>query len=203
VASLAIRPVYADDYQMARRLVATAFAGEPFARGMFGESALARFAGLASDYAEWPSAPNPVLIGAEAAGHLVGIALATLPGECALCDGFDQSKTTVDTEAERIEHEFQLACRHSHVTNKLPPHAHIGPVATDPTLHGTGVGRLLMSALADRLRAKEVECVVLECSTSRAAFYEHCGFKRVHEFDDPGGPGLRAVLMRAGLRNSE
>ena len=187
VASLAIRTVDAGDYQMARRLVATAFVGEPFV----------------SDYAAWPSAPNPVLIGAETAGHLVGVALATLPGECALCDGFDQSKTTVDTEAERIEHEFQLACRHSHLTNKLPPHAHIGPVATDPTLHGTGVGRLLMSALADRLRAKEVECVVLECSTSRAAFYEHCGFKRVHEFDDPGGPGLRAVLMRAGLRNSE
>jgi ribosomal protein S18 acetylase RimI-like enzyme len=76
-------------------------------------------------------------------------------------------------------------------------------VATDPALHGTGVGRLLMSALADRLRSREVECVVLECLTSRAAFYEHCGFQRVHEFADPGGPGLRAVLMQADLRSSD
>ncbi len=187
---------------MARRLVATAFVGEPFARGMFGESALARFAGLASDYAAWPSSPNAILIGAETAGHLVGVALTTLPGECGLCDAFDQPKPTVVTEAERMEREFQLVCRHSHLTNELPPHAHIGPVATDPMLHGSGVGRLLMSALADRLRAKEVECVVLECLISRAGFYEHCGFQRVHEFADPGGPDLRSVLMQTDLRKS-
>ena len=201
VPSLAIRLVDVDEYPIARRLVATAFAGEPFARGMFGDSPLARFAGLASDYATWPSAPNPMLIGAETEGHLVGVALATLPGECKLCDAFDQSKPTVVTEAERIEREFQLACRRSHLTNELPPHAHITTVATEPMLHGSGVGRLLMSALADRLRSNEVECVVLECITSRAAFYEHCGFRRVDEFADPGGPDLRAVLMQADLRS--
>jgi ribosomal protein S18 acetylase RimI-like enzyme len=169
---------------------------------MFGESALARFAGLASEYEAWPSAANPIVIGAEAAGHLVGVALATLPGECGLCDTFDQSKPRVSTEAERIEHEFQLACRSSHLTNDLPPHAHITTVATEPILHGSGVGRLLMSALVDRLRSRDADCVVLECLTSRAAFYEHCGFERLDEFADPGGPDLRAVLMQSDLRRS-
>ena len=30
----------------------------------------------------------------------------------------------------------------------------------------------------------------------REAFYGRCGFRRVFEFDDPGSPGLRNVLMR-------
>ena len=41
---------------------------------------------------------------------------------------------------------------------------------------------------------------MLECLTTRAAFYEHCGFVPVDEFADPGGPDLRALLMRADLR---
>lgn len=191
-----------DEYPIARRIVATAFGGEPFARGMYGESPLARFAGLADDYATWPSSPHPILIGAEAAGHLVGVALATLPGECGLCDAFDQTKKTIVIEAERINEEFLLVSRRSHLTNELPPHAHITTVATDPTLHGTGVGRLLMNDLIDCLRSRAVETVVLECLTSRAVFYEHCGFVRMDEFADPGGPDLRAVLMRTDLRRS-
>ena len=45
---------------------------------MFGDSPLDRFAGLAADYDTWPTAPNAIVIGAESAGHLVGIAAATL-----------------------------------------------------------------------------------------------------------------------------
>jgi ribosomal protein S18 acetylase RimI-like enzyme len=190
------------EYPIARRIVATAFEGEPFARGMYGESPLARFAGLADDYATWPSSSHPILIGAEAAGHLVGVAFATLPDQCGLCDVFDQTKKTVVTKAERINDEFLLVSRRSHLTNELPPHAHITTVATEPTLHGTGVGRLLMKALIDVLRSQAVETVVLECLTSRAAFYEHCGFVRVEEFADPGGPDLRTLLMRADLPRS-
>jgi hypothetical protein len=56
-----------------------------------------------------------------------------------------------------------------------------------------------MTALIDGLRARRVESVVLECLTSREAFYEHFGFRRLDEFDDPGGPGLRAVLMKTDV----
>src|SRR5207342_1221553 len=109
----------------------------------------------------------------EAGGHLVGIALATLPGQCELCEAFDQSKPgpTMETDAERIEREFQSACRRSHLTTELPPHAHITTVATEPALHGSGIGRALMDALAEALRSRDVEWVVLECLTSRALFY--------------------------------
>lgn len=199
---LSIRPVDVDEYPMARRLIATAFAGEPFVRSMFGESALDRFTGLAMDYAAWPTAPNAIVFGAQAAGHLVGVAAATLPGECALCDAFDESPATVATDAERIERDFQLACRQSHLSSRLPPHAHIPTVATEPTLHGSGVGRLLMRALADHLRSQGVEDVVLECLTTRAGFYHRCGFQIVDAFADPGGPDLRSVLMHADLRTN-
>ncbi len=197
VPALTTRMVDVDEYPIARRIVATAFAGEPFARGMYGDSPLDRFAGLADDYATWPSSSHPMLIGVEAAGHLVGVALATLPGERGLCDVFDRTDKIRATKAERINDEFLLRSRRSHLTNALPPHAHITTGATDPTLHGTGVGRHLMTALIHSLRSRAVETVVLECLTPPRVFYEHCGFVRVHEFADPGGPDLRAVLMRA------
>jgi GNAT superfamily N-acetyltransferase len=202
VPTLTTRMVEVDEYPIARRIVATAFEGEPFARGMYGDSPLARFAGLADDYAAWPSSSHPILIGVEAAGHLVGVALATLPDQCGLCDVFDQTKKTVVTNAERINDEFLLVSRRSHLTSKLPTHAHITTVATEPTLHGTGIGRLLMSALIDVLRSQAVETVVLECLTGRSTFYERCGFVRVDEFADPGGPNLRTLLMRADLPTS-
>ena len=165
---------------------------------MFGNSAVARFAGMARSYETWPHAPNPLVVGAKAGGHLVGVVLATLPGECGLCDASSLCDDH-DGEAGRIEYEFQVACQRAHRVSKLPSHARIETVATEATLHGSGIGRALMAAAIDGLRQRQVECVVLECLTTRAGFYEHFGFRSVNEFDDPGGPGLRAVLMRARI----
>jgi hypothetical protein len=75
-------------------------------------------------------------------------------------------------------------------------------VATEPTLHGSGIGRTLMTAL-DGLRAKHVDSVVLECLTSREACYQHFGFRRLDELDDPGRPGLRAVLVKTDIVGHE
>lgn len=196
---LTIGDVPLRDYPLARRLVASAFAQEPFARGMFGDSAVARFIGMAHEYEEWPSASNPVVIGATAGGHLLGVAVATLPGECGLCDTPSLSLDGRGGEGHRIEYEYQLACQRAHVVNEIAPHARIGPVATEPSLHGNGIGRVLMAAVIDQLRQRRVECVVLECLTTRAGFYEHLGFRSIDEFDDPGGPGLRSVLMQLDI----
>lgn len=197
--ALSIRRVDVEEYPIARRLVVTAFADEPFVHGMFGDAATARFAGLAADYAAWPTATGAIVLGAEAAGHLVGVATATLPGACRLCDVFDRSTPSIDSDAARLDHEFQLACRQAHLTNRLPAHAHIATVATEPLLHGSGIGRELMSGMADQLRSAGAAHVVLECLTSRAAFYGRCGFRVLEEFADPTGPELRVVLMRSDL----
>ena len=57
---VSLRSLTPADYPVARRLVATAFAGEPFAVGMFGESPLDRFAGMTREYSTWPWQSNPV-----------------------------------------------------------------------------------------------------------------------------------------------
>jgi ribosomal protein S18 acetylase RimI-like enzyme len=195
-AELVVRDLVPDDYAVARRIVATAFGGEPFAAAMFGASPLDRFVGMAEQYDSWPWGSNPVVVGAEVRGSIVGVAMATLPGACHLCDDFDTTDDPTATTAQRIEREFQVACREAHAGARLPPHAHITTVATDPFLAGCGVGRRVVGELVARLGSVGARCAVLECLTTREQFYANVGFQRVVEFDDPGGPGLRSVLMR-------
>lgn len=195
-AELTLRDLIVDDYPAARRMLAAAFAGEPFAFGMFGASPLARFAGMAEVYSSWPSATNGVVVGAEVGGSLVGVALATLPGECVLCDQFAASAEPGTSTAQRVEYELQLRCRDAHLSQALPPHAHITAVASEPFLNGVGVGRRVVTGLVERLWSFGVSCAVLECLTTREQFYERCGLRRVADFPDPGGPDLRSVLMR-------
>jgi GNAT superfamily N-acetyltransferase len=193
---ITFRDLSVDDHSVARRLVATAFAGEPFATGMFGGSAIDRLSGMIDQYQTWPWAPNGITIAAAADGAVVGVAVATRPGQCALCDEFDDAAPDAGaTHADQVEHEFQIACRAAHIAADLPPHAHITTVAIDPFLHGCGVGALLVDELLGRVWSVGARCAVLECLTTREAFYVRFGFRRVVEFADPGGPDLRSVLM--------
>ena len=191
------------EHATARRVIATAFAGEPFAYGMFGASAIDRLVGMMGEYSTWPFSSESIIVAASCDDTLIGVALATLPGECHLCNDFNQGVLDDNaTNASRIEHEFQAACRHAHATQNLPTHAHIASVAVDPFLQGAGVGSGLVDALLDRIWATGAPCVVLECLTTREAFYQRHGFRRVVEFADPGGPGLRSVLMQSDAPQS-
>jgi ribosomal protein S18 acetylase RimI-like enzyme len=195
-ATVTLRDLDPDDLPAARRIIATAFAGEPFAVGMFGESRLDRLIGMIGDYRAWPWAADPIVVVAEAGGAVIGSASATLPGACHPCDDFDPVVAPDATQAQRIEHEFQSRCRAAHLDSDLPPHAHITTVAIDPFLQGSGVGGRLVRELIDRIWATDTACAVLECLTARESFYSRSGFRSIAEFDDPGGPDLRAVLMR-------
>jgi GNAT superfamily N-acetyltransferase len=196
---LLFRDLVSADYPVARRMIAAAYAGEPFATGMFGEAPLDRFSGMANQYASWPSGQNPVIIGADAGGTLVAVALATLPGNCPVC----QEPATVlepgSSDAERVEHEFQALARQSHLENKLPPHAHISTVATEPFLTGIGLGSQIVGELLHRLRSSGARCATLECLATRASFYERCGFRPVAEFDEPGAAAMRTMMMQIDL----
>jgi ribosomal protein S18 acetylase RimI-like enzyme len=198
VAALTVRDLLPDEYPVARRLVATAFAGEPFAVGMFGEDPVDRLIGMTREYATWPDVDEPLLLAIEADGVLLGAALATFPGACHLCshDGATSSISAADTRAAEIEQEFQARCRAAHLEAELPPHGHIITVATEHFIQGAGAGRRLVDALVARLVAAGAHCVVLECVTGRERFYTACGFRRVSEFPDPGGPDHRCLLMR-------
>jgi ribosomal protein S18 acetylase RimI-like enzyme len=192
---LVLRPATPADLPMARRVLAAAFAGEPFSVGMYGESALDRIAGTTAEYAGWPETDRDVLV-AVVGDAVVGVTGTSRPGDCNLCDRPIPAPGPDATRAEAIDHEFQQRCREMHRRHVGPePHAHISSVAVDAAVEGTGVGRRLVAAAAAGPLAAGIP-VVLECLTRRIAFYTRCGFRTLEEFDDPGGPGLRAALMR-------
>lgn len=198
-----VREIREDEVFAARRMLATAFAGEAFAIGMFGAEPLGRFLGMMDQYASWPFSAAPVTFAAVFGGNLLGVATATLPGQCHLCDESHDLLPRTASVADRIEHEFQLACRRAHNGADLPAHAHITSVAVEGILRGGGVGRRLVDRLLSGLWSSGASCAVLECVTVRAPFYERLGFRVIDEFADPGAPGLRSVLMRCDTSSGE
>lgn len=181
-----------------RRLVATAFAGEPFAAGMFGDEPVARLVGMMGEYATWPSAAHPHALAAVADGVLLGVVSATGAGACT-CGPPSDAPMADESHlpmSEQMELEFRRRVAHAHRTSGLPPHSHISTVATEPFVTGAGVGRALVAAAVQRQWDDGAACVVLECVSARLRFYEQCGFRMVTTFDDPAAPGLRTSLMR-------
>ena len=148
-------------------------------------------------YRAYPGAGIHLAVVAVAKDEIVGAAVATGPGLCRLCDQDAPIGVPALSHAEQVEQEFQFACRHAHLRAALPAHMHIQTVATDPFLQGCGIGRLLLAELVARAVDAGAACVALECLTTRAGFYERIGFGLVDEFADPGGEGLRSVLMTA------
>lgn len=192
---LVVVDLAARDLERARELIARAFTGEPFKHGMYGESVLDRFVGSRRDFATWPSGTEPIAVGVALEGVLVGVGAATRVGLCAFCDEWSDAPAPEDP-AGAIEHEFELRCRLAHRAAGLPPHGHIRSLGVEPALHGAGIGRVVVAGLLERLRDAGSTTVTLECIVARSRFYEHLGFVPVHEFDDPGGSGLRTRLLR-------
>ncbi len=191
-----VREAEAADLPAARRLVASAFMGEPFTTAMYGPSPRDRFAGLLAQYAGWPFAPDGIAVVAVLADTVVGAARAVPPGRCRVCTEVPDDLPPDATTARRIDHEFDRLCREAHLGTGLPTHGHVASVAVDPVVHGAGIGRALVQALLDRLDDAGAECVVLECLETRRRFYEQFGFRAVTGFPDPGAPTLQCFIMR-------
>ncbi len=198
---LTIGPMQAGHAPQLRRIVAAAFSGEPFTEGMYGPSRLERYRHLLDDYRSFPGPTDQVVVGT-CDDVVVSFAAMEPPGACGLCRGVAADPPADAAVAEQIEHEFARRCRAAHLAADLPPeHARITTVATEPFLAGTGIGGHVVAALVDHAWASGAGCLALECLTSRGAFYRRLGFADVVEFDDPGGDGLRSMLMVAHRRS--
>ncbi|HEX9260508.1 MAG TPA: GNAT family N-acetyltransferase [Acidimicrobiales bacterium] len=195
---LTIREMTAVDWAAAPGLDARAFADEPFAIGMFGRHRHERFIGLLRLNNPWPPLRDfQVGYVAVVEGVMVAMAAGRLAGHCRQCTEVDPGASVPEDPALAVDHEFDVAVHHAHARSVGVPHAHVGPVMTEPLLFGRGIGAQVMVPLMERLWAVGSSCVVLECVPARVTFYERCGFRVLDEFADPAGPSLTVCLMRA------
>ena len=81
------------------------------------------------------------------------------------------------------KHFKQLAKISFEIATKTPskPHWYINQLAVHPDFQSRGIASKL---LAEILRVKNKEDIVLDCEKSLCAFYEKFGFNEIHSFED-------------------
>jgi GNAT superfamily N-acetyltransferase len=162
---------------------------QPFARQTYGESALARWGRSYDDYSELRHEHYSVALGAFAGSVIVGVALASLPGDCRACRNPSQTAPHGDkVDVMNWQYDSDRAAVH----RAQPSHAWISKMTVEPALQGLGIGRSLLQAVTAHLPAGLP--VLLECETHREPFYVASGFRRVTTIPDPAGPD--ALLLR-------
>jgi GNAT superfamily N-acetyltransferase len=172
-----IRPVTAEEWPAATELAARAFLDEPYTVVAFGDDRLDRFATLNDHYrAAKPDANGRLMLGAFAGSHVVGIAGAYPPASCPYCRRATAEDLASDDPFDIAFRDVDVLTRRSHA--ELEPHWYVAPVATEPVLQGSGIGRLLMDRLAEAAMARELAAIVLECGSHLVPFYERCGYER-------------------------
>jgi len=194
-AALHVRDLVADDWPAAAGVAARAMCHEPFMVAILGEDQLARVGEAARMYRAWPWSDDIVATGAFVVDELVGMAVASPPPTCRLCERIDSGRRPPDDVVGRRMHEFDVAARAAH--QGQPPHSRVAPVAVEPVAQGAGVGAAVVGALVQRLDALGGGTVLLECLPKLESFYGAAGFRTVGSFVDPYGPDV--LLMRADL----
>lgn len=191
---LEVRDATPDDWPQVAPMLARAFRTEPFVPAMYGDDPIEQLAGLRALY-DMTFDETRVNVVATIGDMVVGMAGAVRPGRCAVCDTLDMS-LPMPTEPpwKVIDRQFDLLCRAAHQEAGLPPHARIGPVGSEPSMQGSGIGRAVVGGVVDRLRADGDPCIVLECIEHNEPFYTHLGFRRIGSFPDPAGS--LTVVMR-------
>jgi len=187
---LSVRPLADGEWPAALALLHRAFVDEPFTVEMYGREIPSRWAGSWALYSSMGRASYPLAIGAYAGDVLVGALVGSTPGHCHLCHVLARESRPEDP-VDAIDWQFHQNIAEVH--RPLAAHAWIEKVATEQALRGHGIGRLLLDAAADALKADAPTELVLECAPDRTSFYTGLQFEQVATFVDPAGPD--AMLM--------
>jgi GNAT superfamily N-acetyltransferase len=188
---LSVGPLDASEWQASRGLAHRAFVDEPFTIAIFGEQILGRWGGSWGLYSSLASATSTLAFGARVDEVLVGVVLGSAPGQCSMCKVYAHEARPDDPY---LAIDWQFHQNIAEVHRSLDEHAWIDKVAVEPALHGLGIGRRLLIAVAEALDRGEPTDLVLECAPDRVRFYSGVGFEQVSTFADPAGPD--ASLMR-------
>ena len=95
-------------------------------------------------------------------------------------------------------HRLAVHQNAAQVHGQLGKHAWVEKAAVEPALHGLGIGRRLLEAVATAVEIGEPTELVLECAPDRVNFYAGLGYEVLSTFADPAGPD--AYSMRRGIR---
>lgn len=189
-----VRELVREQWAEAGLVAARAFFDEEFVVGMLGPEPFERFVGVRHFYLAEPWDEDAVHLGVFLGDTLVGVVRASRYGRCFVCRHVSPDAPPDDPILAK-DWVFELGVLRGHAP--YDGHAWISRVAVEPSLHGTGLGRLLLDAALDRLSQDGPGTVLLECLASREGFYLARGFTRVEEMPDPNAE--RSWLMRADL----
>lgn len=182
---LSIRPLTGSEWSAARALLHRAFVTEPFTVEMFGEAILDRWGGSWSLYSSLRGEDSSVVLGAHVSDVLVGVVMGSTAGQCRLCQVLAREPRPDD---HLLAIDWQFHQNTAQVHRQLGEHAWIEKAAVEPALHGLGIGRRLLEAIAIALEIGEQAELVLECAPDRVNFYAGLGYEVLSTFADPAGP---------------
>lgn len=191
---LSVRPLTGSEWPAARALLHRAFVNEPFTVHMYGPAILDRWGGSWSLYSALRGEDSTVVLGAHVGDVLVGVVMGSRPDHCRLCQVLAREPRPED---HLLAIDWQFHQNAAQVHGQLGRHAWVEKAAVEPALHGQGIGRRLLEAVATALGIGERAELVLECAPDRVNFYAGLGYDVLSTFTDPAGPD--AYSMRRGI----
>lgn len=189
-----IRPFDPAGWPAAAVLLTDAFLDEPYVVEQYGEDRTARREKVLRHYVDEGPGEYGLMLGAYDGDALIGLLQGSYAGRCLACVRQATAARPEDPE-EALEWEFRNEQASAHATQ--PEHGWVGKLGVAPSAQGRGVGRALLAAAADAVRAAGGRVLLLECQPHRDVFYEGSGYLRALTFHDPVGPD--ASLMRQDL----
>ena len=184
-----VRELRDGEWPAAAGVAARAMWDEPYMHVSYGEDPLTRFAATHDLYAEADLVRRLVLV-AVSDDLVVGVVAARAPGDCVYCRPVSARELASEDPMDLAFREVDARGRRAHAS--LPPHWYVAPLAVEPVLQGSGLGRRLMAALHDEAAARDPAPLVLECAGHVRPFYERMGYEAR---DDISAGGIELRLM--------
>ena len=149
---LSVGPLAESEWAASRGLAHRAFVDEPFTVEMFGEQILDRWGGSWGLYSSLGTATSTLAFGARVDEVLVGVVLGSATGQCSMCQVYAHESRPDDPH---LAIDWQFHQNIAEVHRSLDEHAWIDKLAVEPALHGLGIGRRLLVAVAEALQGGE------------------------------------------------